>query len=65
MQKKSVMSVFTKDRSTLLGEADFDLAKYANDTTINRDRIPLGKCASDDNAFISVGLKVREIVDGN
>jgi len=25
------LSVFTQDRSRLLGEADFDLGKYAND----------------------------------
>ena len=30
-KKKSILAVFTKDRSKLLGEADFDLGKYAND----------------------------------
>ena len=31
-KKQSVLAVFTKDRSRLLGEADFDLGKYANET---------------------------------
>ena len=32
-KKQSILAVFTKDRSRLLGEADFDLGKYANDST--------------------------------
>ena len=32
-KKPSILAVFTKDRSRLLGEADFDLGKYANDAT--------------------------------
>lgn len=28
---QSVLSVYTKDMKTLIGEADFDLAKYANE----------------------------------
>ena len=31
-KKQSILAVFTKDRSRLLGEADFDLGKYANET---------------------------------
>lgn len=30
-KKRSILAVFTKDRSKMLGEADFDLSKYVND----------------------------------
>jgi len=36
-KKKSILAVFTKDKSKLLGEADFDLGKYANDPSKTTD----------------------------
>ena len=31
LQSNSILALYTKDMTRLLGEADFDLAKYAND----------------------------------
>lgn len=36
-KKQSILAVFTKDRSRLLGEADFDLGKYSNDSAAQKD----------------------------
>lgn len=36
-KKKSILSVFSKDMKQMLGEADFDLGKYANDPSKTKD----------------------------
>ena len=51
-KKKSLLAVFTEDRSKKLGEADFDLGKYANDPESQKDKLPLRNCESDPKAFI-------------
>jgi hypothetical protein len=38
--------------SVILGNADFDLAYYANNPSVNQDRLALKKCELDENAFI-------------
>ena len=56
-KKKSILAVFTKDRSKLLGEADFDLGKYANDqqgATTQKDQLALRNCELDPRAFIEI-----------
>ena len=53
------MSVYTKDMKTLLGEADFDLAKYANDERATEDKLPLKNCEIDPKAFIEIHIKAK------
>ena len=60
-KKQSVLAVFTKDRSRLLGEADFDLGKYANETVSQQDRLKLRNCESDPNAFIEIYIKAKTL----
>lgn len=60
-KKQSILAVFTKDRSRLLGEADFDLGKYANDSTAQMDRLTLRNCEPDPNAFIEIYIKAKTL----
>jgi len=60
-KKQSILAVFTKDRSRLLGEADFDLGKYANDATAQKDRLMLRNCDKDPEAFIEIYIKAKTL----
>ena len=60
-KKQSILAVFTKDRSRLLGEADFDLGKYASDQTAQMDRLHLRNCEVDPDAFIEIYIKAKTI----
>ena len=60
-KKQSILAVFTKDRSRLLGEADFDLGKYANDSTAQMDRLQLRNCEFDSEAFIEIYIKAKTV----
>lgn len=60
-KKQSILSVFTQDRSRLLGEADFDLGKYANDPKAQQDNLALRNCEADPNAFIEIYIKAKVI----
>ena len=64
-KKQSILAVFTKDRSRLLGEADFDLGKYANDSTAQMDRLTLRNCEFDPNAFIEIYIKAKTLEENN
>ena len=54
-----MLSVYTKDMTRLLGEADFDLSKYANDERAIDDKLPLRNCAIDPKAFIEIFIKAK------
>lgn len=43
----------------LLGEADFDLAKYANDERAQDDKLPLKNCTLDPKAYIEIYIKAK------
>ena len=60
-KKPSILAVFTKDRSRLLGEADFDLGKYANENTAKQDRLKLRNCDADEEAFIEIYIKAKTL----
>ena len=51
-KKKSILAIYTEDRRKKLGEADFDLGKYANDPETQKDKLPLRNCESDPKAYI-------------
>ena len=63
-KKKSILAVYTKDRTRKLGEADFDLGKYANDPENTRDQLPLRNCESDPKAFIQIQIKSKMLDSG-
>ena len=63
-KKQSILAVFTKDRSRLLGEADFDLGKYANDSTAQMDRLTLRNCEVDPSAYIEIYIKAKTLDSG-
>ena len=58
-QSSSTLAVYTKDLQTCLGEADFDLAKYANDERAQEDRLPLKNCTIDPQAYIEIFIRAR------
>ena len=60
-KKKSILAVFTKDRSKLLGEADFDLGKYANDPQATKDQLALRNCEADPKAYIEIYIKAKSV----
>lgn len=43
----------------MLGEADFDLAYYANNSTITSDKLALKNCELDQNAYIEIYIKTN------
>lgn len=45
--------------STVIGDADFDLAYYANNPTILSDKLPLKRCTLDPNAYIEIYIKTN------
>ena len=45
--------------SQILGEADFDLAYYANNNHVQSDKLPLRNCTLDENAFIEIYIKTN------
>ena len=55
--KKSTLKLVTKD-GVLLGESFLDLAKYANDQTVKKDRLPMEKC-EDSKAYIEIGIVAK------
>ena len=44
--------------SEVIGEADFDLAYYANNPSVLKDNLPLKNCF-DPNAFIEIYIKTN------
>lgn len=46
---------------TLVGEADFDLSKYANSERPYEDKLPLKNCSIDPKAFIEIFIKAKVI----
>ena len=52
------MDTVSKGTSIVLGEADFDLAYYANNSGILRDMLPLRNCAIE-NSFIEIYIKTN------
>ena len=45
--------------SKVIGDADFDLAYYANNTNINTDKLHLKNCTIDKNAYIEIHIKTN------
>ena len=45
----------------MLGEADFDLGKYANDSSAQMDRLTLRNCEYDANAYIEIYIKAKTL----
>jgi len=43
----------------VLGEADFDLAYYANNPTVLQDNLKLKNCKLDSNAYIEIYIKTN------
>lgn len=56
---QSDLQVWKKDMSTMLGSADFDLSKYANDERAQDDRLPLKNCSLDQSAYIEIYIKAK------
>jgi hypothetical protein len=63
VRKKSDLHLWKEDMSSMLGVAEFDLAKYANNTEMQdktqEDRLPLKNCLIDSNAFLEVVIKAK------
>ena len=49
----------TKDLTKKLGEAEFDLSKYANDEKAWEDKLPLKYCDIDSQGFIQIFIKAK------
>jgi len=45
----------------MLGEADFDLGKYADDASAQKDRLLLRNCDADPEAFIEIYIKAKTL----
>ena len=60
-KKKSILAVYTKDKQQMLGEADFDLGKYANNPQATKDKLPLRNCETDPKAYIEIYIKAKMV----
>lgn len=49
----------------MLGEADFDLGKYANNPQATKDKLPLRNCESDPKAYIEIYIKAKNVEQGD
>lgn len=56
---ENVMETQNKDPSEIIGDADFDLAYYANNPQVQQDQLPLKNCSMDPNAFIEIYIKTN------
>ena len=53
------MKAANEGKSTIIGDADFDLAYYANNPSVLCDKLPLKNCDIDKNAFIEIHIKTN------
>lgn len=53
------MKAASEGKTTIIGEADFDLAHYANNPHILQDKLPLKNCTIDPNAYIEITIKTN------
>ena len=53
------MESVAKGMSETIGDADFDLAYYANNPHIQQDQLPLKNCTIDPNAYIEIYIKTN------
>ena len=70
-QKKSVLSVHlvrpgevplesaNAGTAQVIGDADFDLAYYANHPNVLQDKLPLKNCTIDKNGYIEIYIKTN------
>jgi len=56
---ENVIEAANAGTSIVLGEADFDLAYYANNNHVQSDKLPLKNCSIDENAFIEIYIKTN------
>ena len=56
---ENIMQSSTDGSSIVLGEADFDLAYYANNPKLLQDKLPLKNCLIDPKAFIEIQIKTN------
>jgi hypothetical protein len=56
---ENLMQSSTAGTSIILGEADFDLAYYANNPTLYQDKLPLRNCPLDQKAYIEIQIKTN------
>lgn len=53
------MKAASEGSTVIIGEADFDLAHYANNPHLQQDKLPLKNCDIDPNAFIEITIKTN------
>lgn len=49
----------TKDQTKKLGDADFDLSKYANEEGNFEDKLSLKNCDDDSDAYIEIHINSK------
>ena len=59
VKKRSDLQVWKTDMSAMIGVADFDLSKYANDERPQEDKLPLRNCTLDPNAYVEIHIKAK------
>lgn len=57
--KESVLEIWKKDLSEMIGTAEFDMARYANDDKAEFDSLPVKDCKFDQNAFIEIKVQAK------
>lgn len=57
--KESVLEIWKKDLSEMIGTAEFDMARYANYDIAELDTLPVKDCKFDQNAFIEIKVQAK------
>eukprot|EP00356_Strombidium_inclinatum_P006651 CAMPEP_0170495294 /NCGR_PEP_ID=MMETSP0208-20121228/15127_1 /TAXON_ID=197538 /ORGANISM="Strombidium inclinatum, Strain S3" /LENGTH=62 /DNA_ID=CAMNT_0010771463 /DNA_START=262 /DNA_END=450 /DNA_ORIENTATION=+ len=56
---ENVMETSGNGTSVVIGEADFDLAHYANNPDVLQDQLKLKNCTMDPDAYIEIYIKTN------
>ena len=56
---ENVMETVNNGTSVVLGEADFDLAYFANNPNVLQKKLPLSNCSLDPEACIEIHIKTN------
>lgn len=59
IKKKSELQLWKKDMSTMLGSAEFDLSKYANEEKAVEEKLPLKNSAYSNQGYVEIYIKCK------
>jgi len=59
IKKKSELQLWKKDMSTMLGSAEFDLSKYANEEKAVEEKLPIKNSSYSTEGYVEIYIKCK------